>query len=309
MLTLSGRRIINLHKHISEIPLETEIIVGLRNLDQFTAKLSRIGFTANLYPGESVLPPTSFGPITRYNAEGKNLIHRDQPMEIAYRIVEWHWREFHGRGDYIERSDFKEVPYPRYPRTWQPPPSEELKIAQMTSGDKVLVASNVVYNVENEQKIRHTINLFLEIFGECEILSRGLDEIIQTRVSRLNWTILPQGRMPWNQLRQSLQPIIDRASKGNRAVIENRFKTFCDQIPDFCMIGRSGFDGYVIFGFTDRQLFVLESRFPGNATYIFDQNWETLSQLTKAEILGNHFQRDRIIHRQNWHERVAGLFG
>ena len=45
-----------------------------------------------------------------------------------------------------------------------------------------------------------------------------------------------------------------------------------------------------------------------NATYIFDDDWEELSQLTKAEILDNNYQKDRIIHRKNWYKDIKKLF-
>ena len=38
--------------------------------------------------------------------------------------------------------------------------------------------------------------------------------------------------------------------------------------PDFVVYGRAGFKGYAVFGFTSKNLYVLESAFPNNATYV-----------------------------------------
>jgi hypothetical protein len=58
-----------------------------------------------------------------------------------------------------------------------------------------------------------------------------------------------------------------------------------------------GFNGYIVFGYADLGLFVLESLEHGNATYVFGQDWEQLSALTKKEILHGGLQEERIIHR------------
>jgi hypothetical protein len=48
---------------------------------------------------------------------------------------------------------------------------------------------------------------------------------------------------------------------------------------------------------------------PDNATYVFEQNWERLSQLSKAEILDRDLQKDRLIHREGWPEKIHTLLG
>ncbi|OZO59867.1 hypothetical protein CG699_03840 [Escherichia coli] len=43
-----------------------------------------------------------------------------------------------------------------------------------------------------------------------------------------------------------------------------------------------------------------ESSQCNNATYILNNNWQQLSQLTKAEILDGNLHHARVIHRVNW---------
>lgn len=80
-----------------------------------------MGFSSELKPGETVLPSPKMVPVSRRNAEGSYIIHKDQPMETAYRTVEWTWKQWAGRGETVEVSDFVDVPYKRYPRTFVPP--------------------------------------------------------------------------------------------------------------------------------------------------------------------------------------------
>ena len=66
-------------------------------------------------------------------------------------------------------------------------------------------------------------------------------------------------------------------------------------------------DGQVIFGFPHKNLHILESMYFGNATYVFDERWEELSKMTKAEILDQRLQTDRVIHEEGWENRVRNL--
>jgi hypothetical protein len=114
--------------------------------------------------------------------------------------------------------------------------------------------------------------------------------------------------MPWEQLRGELQLIIEREPGGNQPVIQNRFRAVNTYEPDFVAVGVGGFDGYVIFAFPDRGLYVLESAHYGSATYVFGEDWEVLSQLTKAAILDGGLQRARLIHREGWDSALRDLF-
>jgi hypothetical protein len=110
-----------------------------------------MGFSCDPQEGETILPPASRGPVSKYNAEGKYEVHKDQPMETAYRMVEWHWREWHGPYDRVERSKLVDVPYQRYPRTFIPPPSVELSISTAADGQRIITAGSIDYIDENQK--------------------------------------------------------------------------------------------------------------------------------------------------------------
>jgi hypothetical protein len=101
--------------------------------------------------------------------------------------------------------------------------------------------------------------------------------------------------------------LLQYVSEGNRKIIEHRLEAINSYGPTFYAIGQAGFRGYIVFGFSDRDIFFLESMYFGNATYVFEDNWETLSKMTKAEILNHNLQKDRIIHREGWENRVDKL--
>ena len=279
------------------------IIVSIPYRDELRDTIIQCGFSTELEPGERVLP-SPIGPVTRFNSEGKYIIHKDQPKEDAYRLTEWTWNEYHGPYDTVERSGIVEVPYKRYPRTYIDPPSIELNIVVNNDGTLLVVSNPIDYIKENEDNLLFTINIFLEIFKECHLLNIEMQELIRTPTIRLNWEILPRGMRPWEEQRQMISSIIDQQPEGNQKVINKRFQTINEHQPDFTAVGRAGFSGYIIFGFSEKNLYVLECLMVNNATYIIDNNWELLSSLTKAEILNNNLHRDRIIHRKSWFENI-----
>lgn len=307
IMKIKQRRVINLQRNLGIIPKGTDTIIAIEAPERFRRVLTTAGFTNNLEVGEQVLPAPSFGPLSRYNALGKLIVHRNQPKETTSRVIDWHWIEWHGP-DRVEQSKLVDVEYERYPRTFMPPPSVELRVAVTPAGRRVVVSPIFRYSDETEQELKHVINLYLEMFRECTILTGDLDQIIQAPIKRLNWRILPPGKRPWEQLREQLEPIVRRARRGNQELIWRRLQTINRFGPDFVAIGQGGFRGYVVFGFPDEELFVFESAFIYNATYVFDEQWEDLSKLTKAEILSEDLQKARIIHTSKWEHHVVALF-
>ena len=128
---------------------------------------------------------------------------------------------------------------------------------------------------------------------------------------KLNWDILPKGVRPWSKQKTLLKPFLDNVKdKRQKPVYDSRFEDINNLKPDFTAIGKNGFNGYVIFGFSDKDIYILESAFYGNAIYVFSENWKELSQKTKAEIINNDLQIERITHngeKNNWLEKIKEI--
>ncbi|MCF8070051.1 MAG: hypothetical protein K9L30_15830 [Desulfobacterales bacterium] len=306
-MIISGKRKLKLDKRFRRFGEGSLVIAGLPISNNQKNTLLEIGFTTSLEDGERVLPSSEFGPVSRYNAEGKEIIHKDQPMETAYRQVEWTWEQWAGRYDTETMSKIVDVPYKRYPRTFVPPPSIELSIVTNKKGEKFLVAPKMAIDFNNPENLLHCINIFLEIFNYCQIMTGNLESYAIKNVKSLNWHILPPGKYPWKKLEGQLKPLIEKEKEQKQIVIKHRLELITGYDPEFVAVGKAGFAGYLIFGFPRKNLYVLESLYYGNATYIFEENWETLSKLTKAEILTGNFQKDRFIHRVKWDGHIRKL--
>lgn len=267
---------------------------------------TKMGFNPELTVGQCVLPAVC-GPASRFNANGKFIIHKDREKEEKYRMVEWTYKQWKGRDDFTEVTESKAVRYLRYPRTLIEPPSIEFTIADL-AGDAAISSPGFIVGVDDD-KIIVAINVLLEFFGTCEILTSDMTPFLRPAIIKLNWDVLPKGNFPWGTQKTRIEPFLQKAKGANRKVIEKRHETINEKEPDFTAIGKGGFSGYVIHGFEDRELYVLESVEVNNATYIVRSEWEAISQLTKAEILRDDLYEYRVIHNEKWYEAIRGILG
>lgn len=277
--------------------------IGLPITEDIEPMLKEIGFQ-NLNSGETLVPAPHFGPISKFNANGRDIPLKDQPMETAYRQQYWEWKDW--SGTYHSRT--VDIGYKRYPRKWIPSPWVELVIVQSEGKKFILAGSAVIKGETHEIDIVHQINLMLEIFKRVEILQENLERYEIPKVVKLNWDILPAGNMPWDKFRNHLNPVLEKMSKGKKTIVTDRMETVSQYKPDFHAIGTNGYRGYIIFGFTDLNLYIFESAEYGNATYVFEGDWKQLSHLTKAEIINANLHKHRFVHLDGWKNQVAGLF-
>ena len=305
-MIIRKKRIRKIGGYFGGIEDGTDIILGLRNLDNYDEQLKKIGFKEHYEVGDCVLP-ACIGPATKLNANGKEIVHRNKPKETHYRQSEWSWKEFHGPYDQVEKSRIVDIPYERYPRTPVPPFGVELSILSDEQGNKLVASESLEYSPDNEEKIICVVNVFLEIFGECEVFDSSMAPFIRAEVRRLNWEILPPGRRPWEERQSQVEELISTQPDGNQSAIRERLKVIYEESPEFVAVGRAGFHGYLVFGFPEKDLFILESTQVNNATYVFDEDWETLSNLTKAEVIQGELHKERLIHRETWFNQMKEI--
>ncbi|HDR9808154.1 TPA: hypothetical protein QDC55_005987 [Burkholderia cenocepacia] len=303
-----SRKTRNINRDLAHLRAGEQYLLGLPLNSIPPQHLERAGLGARPTNGTCVLPPATRGAASRRNANGFDIIHRDQPKETRYRQISWTWREHHGR-DTVERTGVKDVPYLRYPRTFIPPYAVELQIQTRPDGASFVVAGPFTVGTELDVVATNTANVFCEQFGGYEILNVALGAWVAAPLRRVNWELLPPGRNPWLSAKPALDRIVSSAPAGNRDVIAARFAAIGSHSPDFVAVGAAGFDGYAVFGFPRQGFCLLESRQVNNATYVLsDTDWERVSQMSKAEILSAGAHQRRLIHTRNWFDELELMF-
>jgi hypothetical protein len=296
------KRVRKLETHLANISSGTTLVFGLSDISNYKIRLLELGFSASCIVGESVLPKIS-GRISHFNANGKEKIRRDLPKETVYHMREHTYKEWHGN-EQVEQTKPIDMPYERYPRDFIPPPSVEVALLQSTDC-VALVTEKIVYDPSNTDRIIHTINLLLELFGECHILDEAFSQLTFPALNRLNWQILPPGEYPWERLEETLRPIAEQAKNSvQRAFLEIRLKIISEYQPDKIVTGKAGYLGYIVFGFTKANLYIFENANYGNATYVFGEDWEELSRKTKGEIINSDSHIKRFVHTTKWTDEI-----
>jgi hypothetical protein len=302
---LIRKRVRSLDAHLARFKNNEPVYVALIDTAAHLQTLSEVGFTLPLIEGEQLLPPAAAGIASKRNADGEEIVHRDQPLETHYRLKEWTWEEFRGRYDKVERSKIVETPCKRYPRTVIPPCAVELKVRMNKSGLPLVVAGPLQHN---DESLLNTVHMFVELFGECELIGQDLTQLAQPhQIKRLNWEVLPPGKYPWSRAKAEVARVVSLAKPFDHAVLEARYREITAYEPDFIAIGRNGFARYVVYGWDARQLYVLESTEVDNATYVIKSHWETVSAMTKAEVLATSAHHARLIHRNSWFKDLQAL--
>ncbi|MDT3387170.1 MAG: hypothetical protein LIR46_05325 [Bacteroidota bacterium] len=298
-MLISKKRINSIDKYIAPFKNEDALYVATRiSTGELEDCLKAIGFPEVDFTGLKIVPK-AIGPVTRFNSEGRDELLTDLPMETYYRdafIMDWH-------GDY----HYVDIPGERYKRKHIDAPCNEISLI-MIGGNRYAISDLLPNNHGSKERIKHVVNLFLEIFGSCEILDKNQCPMVDTaKLKRANWRILPEGEIVWERVNQILGNT--QATNENIGKLQRfRFRTIIKYKPDMVYYGDGGFHGYLVFVFTKKKLVLMENMVYGNATYVFRENWAELSQLSKAEIIKNNLQERRLVHREGWAERIGELF-
>lgn len=275
--------------------------LGLSTAEIGEERLRYVGCPQPINAGVSFLP-SALGKHSASNAQASVELDKTGDKETVYRMVYSSWNDWHGN----PHSGIVARPYKRWPRIITHP-REELLHIQDVNGSNHLCSSVCSFIKTEEERNIHVLNLFLELFGEFDLLDEGGQTLLGPKVRRVNWDLLPQGEFPWARAEMHIAAATRHLSIEDQTVIHARLKQMASLGPELIALGRGGFTGYFAFGFPKRRLFVLESTELDNATYVFGSDWEHLSQLTKREILCNNLQKERIVHDRRWKFRLTNL--
>lgn len=261
--------------------------------------LVKVGFEASPTEGDFLIPAV-LGKFTRFNVNGEVKVRKDLPMEpesIMYYGTsrDWHGGTHHG----IRIRTIN-----KYPRENIPAPSEVLEIVSV---DGKLSISTPELNLKDIDETRniHLVNMMLECFSEFDVYDVKKNKVIGPRLKRLQWDILPAGECPWEKAKAIILKKAEHLEEKDKKVIEHRMKVISRREPDFLATGRAGFNGYFVYGFKAQDVYVLESMELDNATYVFNSDWEAISQLTKSQIINSELPHQRIIHNRKWNMAVG----
>lgn len=292
---------INIKPYLSRFREWEEIYVVINYNSEQNDKLLNIWFT-EILEGNSIIPFFN-GNATLRNSDGFEVVRKDLPKEqyiheLPYSI-EWYDGRIYSWVNYFPKL--------RYQRELQ-----EKMWVWITITEKnwvlMIVSDPIKVSSISEFKVKNTVNMFLEIFWEPNIVNENFTIFGSWKIRRFNFEFIKKWKYPWDKIKESIYNPVSKTYKPMaKKVILDRWDNIHKYVPDFIWTWKAGFRGYVCFWFEWKNMFFLESSLLGNATYVFDENWEDISQLTKAEILKWKLQKYRIIHWPSWESEINRL--
>ena len=274
----------------------SSIYIRVDDVGRFEEQLKAFGFKKSDKSGTSILPCD----VNRYakkNAEPFYIIDKTLPLEDYTQVVYWTRYEWAGKNQKNPVTDFSYIPKQRYHRDYFSPYSVYFTL--ITDDDKPYIVSDAIcYSPENLDKLLNTVNMLLGLFGECTI--DFTEQKSDVKRILVNWDILPKGECPWENIKDTLGNVVKGYTRTKVEMMLRNCEAIYMKNPDFVAYGRAGFKGYAVFGFTSKNLYILESALPHNATYVLQDDWESISQLSKAEILSHGLHKARVVHSETW---------
>ena len=249
--------------------------------------------------GASVIPAPK-GPATRNNVNGKYV--RKQPEQKTTRRVHISFN----------RKDGTHVEYDRdfnvFVKVLQHKFNISLHYKKNKHGQEVIVSDTLVYNnkPENILKNTHIINVFCEISNDFEIFNTEYEPAIHFN-KRFEEDILPHGSLNDRDVMEELASFAGRYTKNNeeKKAFQKRLQVLKNYNPDIRGKGPSNFFGYIVFGFSDLGIAILETMYADNATYIFRiADYEANAISDKQTVLKNKTMLKRIYHYDDWENRI-----
>ncbi len=243
--------------------------------------------------GDIVLPSADFGIAARRNAYGYEYADKTQPKERRYVSTVW----VQPFGNCYASPSAVDIYKPCYPKVEVPPTEIELVLYE-TTDQKRYVLADLTAEIR-EHFLLEAVNLFLEIYGQCYVFDKDIDVQSLRKRCKCNWEMLPPGEKPGTHMANQLK----KAGLDHDTYEVNRLYTLDRYNVEQIAEGINGFSGYYAYVF--KHHCVLESVTYGNATYIIPkENWESLSQRTKKELLDADFVVAKIIHTERWKSEI-----
>jgi len=244
-----------------------------------------------LLDGCSILPER-VGSVSNFNADGKDIIRKDLAKKIR-QVGErnWSWKDWGGN----EHDQTVDIEKKCYQRDFISPPSKEIIFHNDMFYSEIL-------DKKDTEDVKHTINLFLELFSSCEIVKANFENF--PKIEKKNWIILPPGEYPFEKIREYIESRVQNSDFSSP--ITERHEFFYGQNPEKIATGVHGFSGYIMYFF--RKYLILDCVKYGNAIYVFNKSNEDICSLSKKEILDNSLNIDRIVHNKSWKAKVMPYF-
>lgn len=260
-----------------------------------------IDSTGITFPSK-ILPSPKTGMYSKTNIEGKEIVRKDLPMITKTFAV-----DTPNYGDWSYGSHTVYFDRDVYIREYIPPKYVEIEIELLSeksvdSNEFIIkFTSGEVLNKTTDEfldDLLFNLNLLQENIGSSDIFASEATFEDYIKTIHVDWELLPIGERDTDINKFAIKFRLKKKSDIER--LADRYDFLVKLQPEEFISGTSGFRRYFGAKFSD-DLVVFENLEYGNAIYVMYEDWKTLSQKTRVELLkGDNRGFDRIVHTKNW---------
>lgn len=256
-----------------------------------------------MLPEEPVIPPETSGPWARRNINGWEKLQKDLPKEPRSFTFEVPNFGDHSKGTH-DITQIRQC----YQRLFIPPLQASIGVYCLDDSEDETVKlafdldRSILPTDENfDLALLMGLNILQESTGCTGVISSELStqEVLKERL--IDWEIFPSGS---RDERKFFEKTIKRLPEDKAALVKDR-REFLERLHPECLLWGASLGDTAYFGakFSD-ELVVFENIRYGNAIYVLGENWETLSKLSRTELLQSTNDYTRICHSKNWKARL-----
>lgn len=308
----------NLLFELSQIKSDTVIVstninVSTKDVGDGKYKKWHINSINDLADGSIIdfIPSMKAGPNSKINVVGKTVVLRDLPKEDkSWNITGPNF------GDYSKGTHTATITKPVFQKEYELPREVHLSIKQTDteqSKDEIQLQIWIQEPLRRDEKtfpddLLFSLNLLQESTGNCGIKSSSQEEndkLIEEK--QKDWEFLPVGT---GDIRgKILQKISNKKSISDAS--QERINYFTN--PPFEIIGHingiNSFERYIGLELPSGVI-ILENFNYGNAIFVFKENFESFSKMTRGELIKRKSSdTERIPHTQNWKINLETVVG
>ncbi|MFS4506595.1 hypothetical protein ACMA46_10205 [Clavibacter sp. Sh2141] len=247
------------------------------------------------------VPPAQTGRWSRWNIHGRELVRKDLPKIFRSWTIEA--PNFGSSGTHP--VTFTREVYQRdrlYGQQIEAAVTRREEPRDSLVGT-VLLTLQAPYDADAEQSYLYAASLARTWFGSAtayKLNEAGVPELPDQTVS---WDFLPDGTA--EEVREAVVRKFGHSAPPHEIdIMVDRLEKVRSLAPEKRLVGSSGLQRYIGYMFGD-DFVAFENPRVGNALYLMYGDWETLSQLSRSQLLASRSGGfDRIIHTTRWFEKL-----
>lgn len=253
----------------------------------------------------SVLPEENVGRYSTYNRNGREIKLRKLP-----KVSRSYSADSPNFGDWSKGSHTVTWDRKVYQRKYWLPQGINITMSLLEENTDIFIIKFSLDTlisktaIDFEETLLYHFNLLQENCGACNIFDADASNAEYIKTLVVEWELLPPGESNFNN---NLNYITDKTNNNSpnfKNELQDRMTFFESLSIRKYIIGVNSFNRY--FGaILNNNLVILENVRYGNAIYIFYEDWDKLSKLSRIELLNSNSSKfTRITHTKKWKYKV-----